>query len=215
MTEAYAEHVLSKQLLNEMPEDASGRDRQRELARLRLLDAAIDEFVAHGFAGASTRRITKAAGVSSGLLFHHFPSKVDVYAELVRFGVREVSVGADAALAAPLDYLTTAAEEVIGLLRREPRAARMFVLMEYAQTHPGVSPEVDELLRENDLIAATVPVIEAGQRLGELRAGSPAALSLLFWAALQGVAQEAFARPGADLPEPEWILDLVRKEPQR
>lgn len=206
--------MLSKQLLSEEAEgDRSGRALQRAQARSRLLNAALDEFVAHGYAGASTRRITSAAGVSSGLLFHHFATKAEIYAELVRFGLTEMRIDLDEALDNPIGYFTDIANRVLAMLRDSPEAARVFMLVEYAQTHPGLVPEVDELLRINDLIVVTVPVIEEGQRRGQIRAGSPLALSLAFWSALQGIAQEVFARPGVDLPEPAWLMDLIlRKE---
>ena len=44
-------------------------------AAARIRDAAIDAFAAHGFEGASVRRIATAAGVSPALVLHHFGSK--------------------------------------------------------------------------------------------------------------------------------------------
>lgn len=50
-----------------------------EPARARILDAALAEFVARGFDGASTNTIARAAGVAKGLVFHHFGSKADLF----------------------------------------------------------------------------------------------------------------------------------------
>ena len=44
-------------------------------ARARIRDAAIDLFAERGFGQATVRDIAQAAGVSSGLLRHHFGSK--------------------------------------------------------------------------------------------------------------------------------------------
>ncbi|HEY7283391.1 MAG TPA: TetR family transcriptional regulator [Actinomycetota bacterium] len=44
-------------------------------ARARIRDAALRQFGEHGFAGASIRGIAEAAGVSPGLVQHHFGSK--------------------------------------------------------------------------------------------------------------------------------------------
>ncbi|VEW13372.1 HTH-type transcriptional repressor AcnR [Brevibacterium casei] len=41
----------------------------------RILDAAVGEFAAHGFAKTTVRAIAAAAGVSPGLVIHHFGSK--------------------------------------------------------------------------------------------------------------------------------------------
>ncbi|GAA4065206.1 TetR/AcrR family transcriptional regulator [Actinomadura miaoliensis] len=44
-------------------------------ARARIRDAALREFAEHGVSGATIRGIAKAAGVSPGLVQHHFGSK--------------------------------------------------------------------------------------------------------------------------------------------
>jgi AcrR family transcriptional regulator len=43
--------------------------------RARIRDAALRQFAAHGFKGATVRGIAQRAGVSVGLLQYHFPSK--------------------------------------------------------------------------------------------------------------------------------------------
>ena len=45
-------------------------------ARARIRDAALGLFGEHGYAGASIRDIAEAAGVSPGLVQHHFGSKI-------------------------------------------------------------------------------------------------------------------------------------------
>jgi AcrR family transcriptional regulator len=44
-------------------------------AKARIRNAALTQFAQHGFGGASIRGIAKAAGVSPGLVQHHFGSK--------------------------------------------------------------------------------------------------------------------------------------------
>lgn len=44
-------------------------------ARARIRDAALHQFAEHGFARATIREIARAAGVSPGLVQHHFGSK--------------------------------------------------------------------------------------------------------------------------------------------
>jgi TetR/AcrR family transcriptional regulator len=47
--------------------------------RARILDAALQEFSAHGLAGARTEQIAEAAGVNKALLFYYFGSKEKLY----------------------------------------------------------------------------------------------------------------------------------------
>jgi AcrR family transcriptional regulator len=47
--------------------------------RARLVEAAKECLVAHGYAGASTAVVAQAAGVSQGALFKHFPGKAQLF----------------------------------------------------------------------------------------------------------------------------------------
>ena len=59
----------------------AGRRRQARSAAVReaLLDAALDEFSAHGFEAASTRTIATAAGTHQPQINYHFASKEDLW----------------------------------------------------------------------------------------------------------------------------------------
>jgi len=50
----------------------------------KILEAAEKEFLEHGFASASLRRIASAAGVTTGALYGYFPSKEAVFDSLVK-----------------------------------------------------------------------------------------------------------------------------------
>ncbi len=56
--------------------------------KARLLEAATQVFLAHGFAAASMDLVRQEAGVSNGSLYHHFPTKSQLadalYAQLLR-----------------------------------------------------------------------------------------------------------------------------------
>lgn len=47
-----------------------------------ILDSALQLFVKKGFNATSTASIAKAAGVATGTLFHHFPTKKDIMSQL-------------------------------------------------------------------------------------------------------------------------------------
>jgi AcrR family transcriptional regulator len=56
-------------------DEPDGRPAEDLTARARIRDAALDQFGRHGIRGATIRGIAEAAGVSSGLVRHHFGSK--------------------------------------------------------------------------------------------------------------------------------------------
>lgn len=60
--------------------------------RLRILEAAAQVYGAHGFRGATTRRIAEAAGVNEVTLFRIFGSKAALIDEAIRFGASRSDV---------------------------------------------------------------------------------------------------------------------------
>ncbi|THA36625.1 TetR/AcrR family transcriptional regulator [Streptomyces sp. A1277] len=51
------------------------RQERAEQTRRKLVEAAAEEFAAHGYSGASLSGIVRSAGVTMGALTFHFPSK--------------------------------------------------------------------------------------------------------------------------------------------
>jgi TetR/AcrR family transcriptional regulator len=49
----------------------------------QIMDAAVDEFAARGYSGASMNALVKAAGISKGSLFHYFRTKGGLFEGIV------------------------------------------------------------------------------------------------------------------------------------
>ena len=58
---------------------------RNEEARSRLIQASIEELNVSGFAGATTQRIAKRAGLTTGALHHHFATKADLLIAVLDF----------------------------------------------------------------------------------------------------------------------------------
>jgi TetR/AcrR family transcriptional regulator, transcriptional repressor of aconitase len=54
--------------------------------RKAIVTAAVPLFARKGFAGTTTRELAEAARISEALLFKHFPSKKNLYGEILRLG---------------------------------------------------------------------------------------------------------------------------------
>src|SRR5689334_11787752 len=61
-----------------MPRTATQNLEIRANTRAKLVNAALELFAMRGYAGTSVDAIAEAAGVSAGLLYHHFDSKAAV-----------------------------------------------------------------------------------------------------------------------------------------
>ena len=80
-------------------ERASLRARQIEQTRLALISAARELFGRQGFASTSVEEVADAAGVTTGALYHHFPTKaalfesvfIDLHSELFQRAAKAAS----------------------------------------------------------------------------------------------------------------------------
>ena len=73
-----------------------------------------------------------------------------------------------------------------------------------------VPDNVRKIITQFDSFTPLIPVIEKGQRLGEIKQGNPIALIVAFWGAIQGVAEYLATQPDLPLPESDWIIDILR-----
>lgn len=70
--------------------------------KANILEAALGVFAMKGFAATTTKDLAKAAEVSEGLLYKHFPSKESLYQELGRFiGLESTGVSDEIAKVVP------------------------------------------------------------------------------------------------------------------
>jgi AcrR family transcriptional regulator len=68
-----------------MPYRPTDRTRARlAAARERIVDAALDQLAEGGYASASVAAVARRAGVATGTVYRHFPSKQDLFAEVFR-----------------------------------------------------------------------------------------------------------------------------------
>src|SRR5262245_10723502 len=86
--------------------------------REAILEAALDEFSARGFAGARLEDVAKRAGVAKGTIYLYFADKEALFQELVRFQIGPVMSAFTAALASELP-LKGLIDQAIEIFTRE------------------------------------------------------------------------------------------------
>ena len=98
---------------------------KRADTRRRILDAARELVATGGYGAAHVAAVAKAAGVATGTVYRHFPSKGDLFAEVFRrASQREVDVMA-AAAQGPGPVRGRLAEAVRAFARRALRGRRL------------------------------------------------------------------------------------------
>lgn len=188
------------------------REEQYMQRKEQILQIALDEFVNKGYFGTSTREIAKIAGISSGLMFHYFASKQELYEFLIEVGCKEMTLSYTKD-DHPIDVFERQLIQTLDLVIANPFAAKMFVFMGDASYNAAkISKKAGDMLAQHDIIKQSVPLIKKGQKMGVIRQGNPQVLSIAFWCSLQGIAESIAVNHNSTAPKPEWILDIIRKK---
>jgi AcrR family transcriptional regulator len=160
--------------------------------RARLLAAAGSVIEEGGYGAASVLAIAQRAGVASGTLYRHFPSKEDLFVEVFRL----VCAGEERAMRAAGDAIAPSATEVdrleqvlVTFARRALRRPRL----SWALIAEPVDPRVDA---ERIAFRARYTAFVAGALGAAVDAGEIPALELAFTAAaIVGGCGEALVGP--------------------
>ena len=187
------------------------RTEQKEKRQQEILAAGLDLFIRKGYAATKTIDISQAAGISEGLLFHYFETKEKLYEELIKLGISGPRDLLNKIQGEPLEFFRTAAREIFNYIDTVPFVAKMFVLMKQAGCNDAAPESVKKLLAANKIFDVSVKKIKEGQKNGTIKKGEPKALSIAYWGAVQGIAEQAALFPDNPIPDSEWIVDILRR----
>jgi len=189
------------------------RKEQRDRHRSEILNVALDLFVRKGYAATKVADITGEAKISTGLFFHYFESKEKIYEELIKMGLEGVAYPTNQKFDHAMDFFEKITEALFAYMRKEPMVAKMFALMSAAQRSDATPDYIREMANKGiSVIEQFVPVVLWGQKEGTIREGDPLAISNAFWCSIQGIAEQYAANPQMTLPDPDWMVDIVRSK---
>lgn len=147
----------------------------------RILQAAVDEFAAHGFHDASLNQVIESAGISKGSLYYYFDGKDDLYVYAVQTELERLfarlgpfplpSEGdADEFWSALESYYLT----LMSALVDSPQLAALIRGWIASSTNPALRKAQQEV--EQSLGPWLQQALTAGQRVGAIRTDLPPAL---------------------------------------
>lgn len=115
-------------------------------ARRRILDAAAEQFARDGFDATPTAAIARQAGLAKGLLFYHFPVKMDILRTLLdeRLPTTPWCHAAQVAEVGDVEGSLLRLHATLGLDRHESLVLRTILFRE-AETHPEVGGHAGRL----------------------------------------------------------------------
>lgn len=123
---------------------------RRDRRRTEILEAAFDVFAEKGFREAQIADIAKYLGIGHGTVYRYFENKHQIFDRVVQLVIERVGSALVGEAPTATDDLESyraqvkrIAENLIGLLDADPRAAKL-LFIEAA----GVSPELDQKLQD-------------------------------------------------------------------
>jgi AcrR family transcriptional regulator len=192
-----------------VPYRPTERTESRKAATRTRIVGAARELIAHGgYAEAQVAAVADRAGVATGTVYRHFPSKADLFSEVFREAsqheVDALAAAAGATAGGAPERIAAAAETFAERALRAPRLA-------WALLAEPVDPaiEAERLVFRRAYRDAIVDVIEEGIDAGEL----PPQESELVAAALVGAIGEAMVGPLSPTSgphEPETVISSLR-----
>lgn len=164
-------------------ESRRGRGRPSEGAREALVAAAHDLFLAFDYDEVSTAQILARSGVSRGALYHHFPSKLDLFRSVYEANERRLveQIGAEALTATtPFEGLLAAARAYLRRCETDEEFRRIGLIQSRAVLGWEGWRAAATDLGIGVALAATTAAIEAG----ELPPCDPETLAIVLLGAL-------------------------------
>lgn len=188
------------------------RKEQKEARRLQIIQATLDLFVERGYYGTKTSQISRRAGISEGLLFHYFPTKEILLEELVNIGLEGMRIPERIRAKNGLDFFYQFTKILFSEVDKNPFIAKMFVFMGNIAWAEDIPEKLRALAASVDTVSFCKKWVETGQRDGSIRMGDILPLSNMYWCAVYGCMVQYALRPEIPLPEPDWLVSMLRND---
>lgn len=179
--------------------------------RTRILDASLQEFAAHGFAGASLNRLARQCGIAKGSLFQYFSNKQGLFQCVVDHGValfadRLRQARQDTASLPLEERLTRLLVEGVAFSRQQPHLFSLLLRIARTPQAGGAQAHAVMAATLRQLTARfLLPLLEAARQRGEVAPDiRPEAAIFLVETLAERFLAEFHADPGLD-------LDLARR----
>jgi AcrR family transcriptional regulator len=201
------------------PSNGTRRSQQerRDGTQRKLIEATLACLSELGHARTTTTEIVRAAGVSQGALFKHFPSKAELLAASVEFLFEELVSGYQQTFAAlPIGKASpSAAFELLWSIFTGPRLAIAFELYMVARTDPALQRCLEPVVRRHRAM-----LVERARDLFPSAAASHADFDAwidLLMCAMEGLVIERYGAgdvtgPALTVLKRLWLDTLMRAE---
>lgn len=185
------------------------KDERRE----QILSAALKVFARKGFAATKISDIVSQGGMSHGLVYHYFRSKEEIFFDLLKMAIStsiQSITQVEALAMAPLEKIRMIAKYILSGIESYEDSAYYFLIVQHASVME-VPNEMQELISSSSVsVQSLTRIVQQGQKTGEIRQGDPLAMTITFFAAIQGLAVYKLTMAGFKMPDPEILVNMMK-----
>jgi AcrR family transcriptional regulator len=195
------------------PRSAAANQQIKDARREALRLAARRVFARTGLAATRVSDIAADAGVSQGLVYHYFPNKEALFAEIVEGALREtakLTASSAQRSGSAWQRLEFLCEQMVAGVRDQPEY--VLVILQ-AFTSAAAPDQGRKAVAEygSKTFSDIVSLVAQGQEEGSVAEGDPVELAIAFTACVQGLALARLqGSGGSSFPRPEIVLRLLR-----
>jgi AcrR family transcriptional regulator len=181
----------------------------------QILSSALKAFAKRGFAATKIGDIAARAGLSHGLVYHYFKSKEEIFYVLLERAMKtstETLLNVEKMPFSPIEKVRQTAKYILGGIEGFEDSAYYFLIVAHASVMESPGPEYDNLMDTSGIsVQAMARILAAGQQANEVKEGDPMGMTLVFFAAIQGLAMYKLAMESFKMPDPEILVNMVKK----
>jgi AcrR family transcriptional regulator len=183
--------------------------------REEILARALEVFAAKGYRKASLREIAESVGLSQAGLLHHFSSKEELFAEVLRKRDEVDAAGGDLSA----DW-SGAFDGLVGIVRHNaqvPGLVQLYATISAEAADPDHPGHDYFVSRYQQIVGGLEQSIRSEQAAGRVRDGvDPRMLARLAVAVADGMQVQWMLDPSADMADAlEAFWSLIRTTPER
>ncbi|HSE29704.1 MAG TPA: TetR/AcrR family transcriptional regulator [Candidatus Saccharimonadales bacterium] len=180
-----------------------------ELTKQRIIEHSLELFVKNGYGSTTIRSLAKELNISTGLLFHYFPSKqalLETHLKIAMGGLRSALEILEQE-SSPIQAFDSIAKLTLEALEKSiPR--NLYVLMNQPIRKEFLPKDFIKIRQQ--LLTKSADMIKLGQADGQIKQGDPLELALIFWGTIQGAAQILASQPELPVPSRDLIVNILK-----
>ncbi|SCY46091.1 TetR/AcrR family transcriptional regulator [Alkaliphilus peptidifermentans] len=200
-----------------MTKTTEKNQQKRELSKEKIRVAALNQFSKKGLFATRIHDIAMEANISQGLLYRYYPSKDDIFIDLIDDALDKINEASYYVYNLDMkakEKISLTLTELYKTIDTSESFRQTCSLIAQAMNSTAIPPKAQEILNEKRDIPYEIfaKIMEQGQEENTIVDGNPLDLAILFWSTINGLAIFNTTRPlPCRLPDKGFIESMFFK----